>query len=142
MTSSGSPLPRPPGPMRRWHGARPDVGGRRPRTRPTSCDDRLRWRPTCGSAKPSRGGAPARCRAGGSLGVIAWLDLDLPRAAAAFATAQRDGEATREPWLASGPQVRLAITKLWMGRIDEAEDAAAAALDSARLDGNRSTEAI
>lgn len=71
-----------------------------------------------------------------SLAIIAWARLDLRDALARLTDARERARDAAQPWLADGPAPRLALTLLWLGRLDEADAIAVEACDHARQTGD------
>ncbi|MGH9050934.1 MAG: AAA family ATPase [Acidimicrobiia bacterium] len=68
--------------------------------------------------------------------VIAWLGLDLESALGFLVEACDHATRSRDPWVEAIALPRLALTLLWLGRLDEAEAAGAQASHSCREVGD------
>ena len=77
-----------------------------------------------------------------SLAIIAWARLDLRDALTRLTDARERALDAAQPWLVSAPAPRLALTLLWLGRLEEADAVAMAACDHARQTGDWPARAL
>ena len=77
-----------------------------------------------------------------SLAIIAWARLDLRDALTRLTDARERALDAPQPWLVDAPAPRLALTLLWLGRLDEADAVAIEACDHARQTGDWPARAL
>jgi class 3 adenylate cyclase len=71
-----------------------------------------------------------------ALAMTRWMRLELPAALANLEEALERARRHGDPWLEGIPLPRLALTHLWLGRLDDATKAAAAAIELTDVTGD------